>query len=92
MSESLPPKVWTVAQAKARLSEILRRAEQEGPQHVGVRKSFVVVPAALWHANSAAEKPLGRWLVDNIPRGTNLDAPGRREPAREIPFHDDWIA
>ena len=92
MSESLPPQVWTVAEAKARLSEILRLAEQEGPQHVGVRKSFVVVPAALWRANNAAEKPLGRWLVDNMPRGTNLDAPDRREPAREIPFRDGGIA
>ena len=91
MSES-PPHVWTVAQAKARLSEILRLAEQEGPQHVGVRKSFVVVPAALWYADNAAEKPLGRWLVDNMPRGTKLDAPDRHEPGREIPFHDDGTA
>ena len=38
------PRVWTVAEAKARLSEILRLSEEEGPQRIGTRKSFVVVP------------------------------------------------
>ena len=81
--------VWTVAEAKARLSEVLRLAEQEGPQRIGVRKSFVVVPAELWRANSHPPKTLGRWLVDNIPRGANLDAPERSERARLIPFVDE---
>ena len=35
-------RVWTVAEAKARLSETLRLAEEEGPQRIGTRKSFVV--------------------------------------------------
>ncbi len=30
-------RVWTVAEAKARLSEILRLAEEEGPQRIGAR-------------------------------------------------------
>ena len=81
--------VWTVAEAKARLSEVLRLAEQEGPQRIGVRKSFIVVPAELWSTNSQSAKPLGRGLVDNMPRGANLDAPDRREPARLIPFIDE---
>jgi len=55
---------------------VLRRAEQEGPQRIGVRKSFVVVPA----------KPMGQWLVDNMPRGANLGAPERRETGRPVPF------
>ena len=28
-------RTWTVAEAKARLSEILRLAEEEGPQRIG---------------------------------------------------------
>ena len=47
--------VWTVAEAKARLSA----------------------------------KRLGRWLVDNMPRGANLDAPERPEPGRPVPFIDE---
>ena len=37
-------RIWTVAEAKARLSEVLRLAEEEGPQRIGARKPFVVVP------------------------------------------------
>ncbi len=30
--------------------------------------------------------PLGKWLVDNMPRGADLDPPGGRESVREPPF------
>ena len=48
-----PHRVWTVAEAKAHLSEILRLAEEEGPQRIGARKPFIVVPAPVWHAKNA---------------------------------------
>ncbi len=83
-----PHRVWTVAEAKARLSEILRLAEEEGPQHIGTRRPFVVVPAPAWHAKMRTRKPLGQWLADNMPRGIELKTPSRREPGREIPFVD----
>ena len=81
-----PDRPWTVAEAKARLSEILRLAEEEGPQRIGTRRSFVVVPAAAWDAKTPPRKPLGQWLVENMPRGIELEMPSRREPEREIPF------
>ena len=31
---------------------------------------------------------LGRWLVENTPRGTNLEIPSRDESGREVPFID----
>ncbi len=34
----------------------------------------------------APRTPLGQWLVENVPRGANLEAPDRRSN-REIPFH-----
>ena len=79
-------RVWTVKEAKARLSEILRLAEEEGPQQIGRKKTFVVVPAADWYAKRPRRKPMGQWLVDNMPRGVNLDVPEPRESWREIPF------
>lgn len=79
-------RTWTVAEAKARLSEILRLAEKEGPQHIGRRNTFVVVPADAWYAKMPPRKPLGQWLVENMPRGIELEIPDRREPEREIPF------
>ena len=82
-------RVWTVAEAKAKLSEILRLAETEGPQHIGVRKSFVLVPAELWEAKKPPKKPMGQWLLENMPRGTNIPIPERRESKRKIPFIED---
>ena len=47
------PRVWTVTEAKARLSEILRLSEKEGPQRIGTRKSFVVVPESVWKGHDS---------------------------------------
>ncbi len=80
---------WTVAEAKAKLSEILRLAEEEGPQRIGLRRPFVVVPESVWREKSPPEKHLGRWLVENMPRGTNLEIPRDRKSTRAIPFIDD---
>ncbi len=78
--------VWTVAEAKARLSEVLRRAKTEGPQRIGVKESFVVVPEPLWQTLGPRRKPMGQWLVDRMPRGVHLEIPEGRESRREIPF------
>ena len=88
MNETKVGHVWTVAEAKSKLSEVLRLAETEGPQRIGARKPFVVVTAAAWEEKSPPRKPLGRWLVENVPRGTNLEAPDRSSN-RKIPFIGD---
>ena len=85
MTEGHPQPVWTVAQAKARLSEILRAAESEGPQRIGVRRRFVVVPEAVWEEKNPPSQPLGQWLIENVPRATNLQVP-ERGSKRPIPF------
>ena len=89
MNDSPSNRVWTVAEAKAKLSEVLRRAEEEGPQRIGTRKHFVVVPASVWAKKTQPREHLGRWLVENMPRETNLEIPKRGEEShREIPFAD----
>lgn len=92
MSESHPSppscRVWTVAEAKARLSEVLRLAEEEGPQRIGVRKPFVVLPEREWQARETPRKPLGQWLVENLPRGYELELPDRAETGRATPFSE----
>ena len=95
MSASEPRRVWTVAEAKARLSEILRLAETQGPQRIGTRRPFIVVPERVWEDRSPESIPLGRWLVENMPRGMNFEIPDRHAGShREIPFadwdDDDW--
>ena len=88
MGISKPQRVWTVAEAKARLAEVLRLAETEGPQHIGRRNTFVVVPKRPWQRQSPPRKPLGQWLIENVPRGTNLEVPDRKSN-RSIPFIDE---
>ena len=88
MKRTASDRIWTVTEAKARLSEILRRAENEGPQWIGKRRSFVLVPAELWQRYAAPRPPLGAWLVKNMPRGLNLEIPDRQEPERSAPFTD----
>ena len=89
MERSKAEHTWTVAEAKARLSEVLRLSEEEGPQRIGRRKSFVVVPAETWEAHVPPRKPLGQWLIENMPRGVNLEIPHDRSSQREIPFLDE---
>ena len=79
-------RIWTVKEAKARWSEILRLAEEEGPQQIGRRKTFVVVSAADWYAKKPSRKPMGQWLVENVPRGVNLNVSRSMKTRREIPF------
>ncbi len=86
---SAVPRIWTITEAKARLSEVLRLASEEGPQRIGTRSRYVVVPEALWQEHTAKRPPLGQWLVDNMPRGTELSLPDRRDPPREIPFAEE---
>lgn len=72
-NKTTPNHAWTVAAVKARLSEVLRLSEEEGPQRIGTMRPH---------------KPLGQWLVENVPRGTNLEVPDRRSH-RSIPFFDE---
>ena len=92
-----PPQVWTVAEAKARLSEVLRRSEEEGPQHIGTRKEFVIVPARVWYEQNRPRQPLGQWLIENMPHLGKIVVPPRHEEReRPVPFadwtDDDWEA
>ena len=32
---------------------------------------------------------MSQWLVENMPRGADLEIPGRRESGREMPFLDE---
>ncbi len=79
---------WTVAEAKSKLSELLRRARSEGPQRIGARDHFVVVTGEEWARLNVPKKPLGQWLLEEMPK-VELELPDRRDPPRAIPFADD---
>lgn len=50
---------WTVAQAKARLSEVIDKARHGQPQEItrNGKRAVVVVDAALWERMSKPEEP-----------------------------------
>ena len=67
---------WTVQDAKAQLSELLRRARAGEPQRIGVTDdACVVVSAKEWEALHPSA--LGKWLVESAPRGDDLELPTR---------------
>ncbi len=79
--------MWTVQEAKAKLSEVLKRAKQGEPQVIGAQDPCVVVSMDEFKRLSAhdEEPHLGKWLVDNAPRGFELELPSR-EDGRPDPF------
>ena len=81
-------KIWTIAEAKARLSEILRLVESEGPQRIGVRKSFVIVPERDMDRRQIPDErlPIGQYLLERMPRDVYSDEPHERGSERPIPF------
>jgi prevent-host-death family protein len=83
---TIAPPTWKLEDAKARFSELVRRAHDEGPQAVTVRgrRAVVVVDADEYQRLAAAKPTLG--LVDFL---EGLDMEGldlTREPdiGREI--------
>lgn len=79
---------WPVAEAKAQLSEVLRRARSEGPQRIGARKPCVVVAEEDWKRLTGQQPRLGSWLVKNLRGVGEIELPPRDDPPRPIPFED----
>jgi prevent-host-death family protein len=77
--------VWTIAEAKARLSELLRHANEQ-PQYIGTKKPYVVVPVEQWEKLHQPAEPMGQWLIRNLQGGGELELPDRTEPDREFSF------
>ncbi len=78
-------KTWTVQDAKAHLSELLRRARAGEPQRIGVRGACVVVSEDAWQRRDGSG--FGAWLVDAAPPGPDLPLPPRAS-RRGDPFAD----
>lgn len=82
-------RTWQLQTAKARFSELFRKARAEGPQYVtrAGKEAVVVVPAEQF-AELVARKRQPRSLVDffrNSPlRGAELDLGRDRDTGRDI--------
>lgn len=77
--EAQEPDSWTVAQAKARFSEVINKARHEGPQSItrNGKRAVVIVDAALWEQSQKRERQgsFADFLMASPLRGSGLDVP-----------------
>lgn len=66
---------WTVATAKAHLSEVMSRALSEGPQTItrNGRKAVVMVSAEEWEKKTKRKGSLVEFFANSPLRGSGLD-------------------
>jgi prevent-host-death family protein len=71
---------WTVAEAKAKLSEVIERAQSAGPQAItrNGRKAVVVVAADEWERKTKRVGNLAEFFAASPLRGSRLKT--RRAP------------
>ncbi|HWU62597.1 MAG TPA: type II toxin-antitoxin system Phd/YefM family antitoxin [Ensifer sp.] len=76
---------WTVAGAKAKLSEVIERAQTE-PQTItrNGKPSVVVVSAEEWQRKTARKGTLAEFLMASPLRGTDLDLERLSDTPRDL--------
>jgi prevent-host-death family protein len=76
---------WTVANAKARFSEVIERAQSE-PQTItrNGKPSVVVVSAEEWRRKIARKGTLAEFLMESPLRGSNLDLERQHDAPRDL--------
>jgi prevent-host-death family protein len=76
---------WTVADAKARLSEVVEKARRYGPQIItkNGRSTAVLVSIEEWERKTARSGSLAEFLLASPLRGADLDLNRSKDNARE---------
>jgi prevent-host-death family protein len=77
---------WTVAEAKAKLSEVLERARSQGPQTItkNGKKAVVVVAAEEWERKTQRVGNLAEFFAASPLRGSGLKQRRRKDLPRRI--------
>jgi prevent-host-death family protein len=81
-------RAWSVADAKARLSELLDRAINNGPQAITRRgrEIAIVVSIEEWHKKSSRSGSLAEFLAASPLRDSELDIERVDATARDVPL------
>lgn len=79
---------WTVADAKAKLSEVIERARTEGPQAITRRgrTAVVVVAAEEWERKTKRAGSLAEFFAASPLRGSGLKVSRVKARPRKVSF------
>jgi prevent-host-death family protein len=83
-----PPGHWRLQDAKARFSDLVRRARSEGPQRVSVHGRDEVVILAAEDFRRLQGEPMGNVLIEAMQScpypDIDLEPPREHAPVREV--------
>jgi prevent-host-death family protein len=76
--------LWTVAEAKAKLSEVIEQAKKHGPQVItrNGRRAAVVVDAEEWERRNKRSGNLAEFFAASPLRGSRLKSPRSKDRLR----------
>ncbi len=77
---------WTVAEAKAKFSEVVQKAEKEGPQRITRRgeDAVVIVSKKDWEKKTKRKGTLLEFFMNSPLRGSGIEIPPRSKSMRRI--------
>ena len=81
--------IWAVTDAKAKLSEVLRCAKDQGPQRIGIKSPCYVISEEDWYNLTGQKRKIGNWLLEHFTDIGEIELPDRADPPRGIPFFAD---
>jgi prevent-host-death family protein len=82
----MPADSWTIAQAKAKFSEVVEKAQSNGPQTITRRgrTAVVVVAAEEWDRKTKRSGNLAEFFTSSPLRGSEIDLTRRKDKARKV--------
>ena len=86
MTSMTTPATWSIAEAKAKFSEVISRAESKGPQIVTRhgRKVAVIVSAEEWDRNKPRKGTLADFFARSPLRGSGIKIERLKGSLREV--------
>ncbi|MGB2672221.1 MAG: type II toxin-antitoxin system Phd/YefM family antitoxin [Candidatus Acidiferrum sp.] len=77
---------WSVAEAKAKLSEVIERAQKTGPQKITRhgKEAAIVVSAEEWSRKTKRKGNLAEFFAESPLRGSRLEVERLKDEPREI--------
>lgn len=77
---------WSVAEAKAKLSQVIEKAQSDGPQTItrNGRKAVVVVSADEWERKTKRKGTLAEFLLSSPLRGSGIEVKRLKGNLRKV--------